>query len=182
MTTKISNDQKYIINTSKEEVYQTMLLMLNEIILKGEDEFELFEDINDILPEFYDLIKDHDKLISDKADEVFLSLQTYEKYENLVRCFRFYYSNCIKSDIECSQSFKDIKEWILNNNLIYDLFEFDKELLIQSLDITIDFLDDVNDEFDISCLITLTLLLFILPDKLRLKYNDASQYIRFILV
>lgn len=194
MTSKPNTDiiteikQEFTVETPKEEVLNTFILMLAEIIETKHD-FKYYTEVNNMITEIYELNDNMENKITKETNSVLLRIQTIPEYEDVIRCMRYYFYDMVKNDAQCSSIFKDIRSYIIENNTITnDIVDTDYvNLLIKSLNYVISILDDELDEISPLCLIPLDLfpsyihILRDIPDDMLDQFYDAYSYFRYIL-
>lgn len=179
-----SSNNKMIVISGRQEVWSTMMLVLEDISNSQEkqDEFDNIDEIFEIIPEITNYFGEdgfkHEK-ISKETDSVLLSLM--DEYEDLIRAFRYYFCDSIVSDFGCAKAFQEI-------NIYVD--EHSDELVKEGLNVnmmktvlqeTIYFLNNDVDQYKYKNLNTLSFLPLHLSYDIRHIYFDAYEFLRYIL-
>lgn len=164
-------DSGYSINHSKEVAYTNFVFVMSDVIANNK-EYPFKEGLVEISEEVYNIIKDPNYILSTEADEIILDMMKDPEYSMVAKCFRYYYTNCIKTDKKCIQTWKIIK------NHITKKYSNEKEIMdhIGSIDIVIDVINGNKDEIDNQDIVILLCISQILSGPIKYLWNDAYTY------
>jgi len=161
----------YTIDHSKSVAYSNFVFVLQDIITNKEY-YPLTDELMEISEEIYSIITKPNHIISPEADRVIIKLLNDQEYSMIAKCFRYYYSNCIKTDNKCIQTWKVIKSYI---NKKYASVE---EILqyLKYIDIIIDMIDTGKNTIDNDILFNLLCLSETVDDIMKDIFTDAYIY------
>lgn len=169
-----SNKDKIIVNTTKEEVWTTMMLVLTDI--SNNDKHEYYEDIMSAFHEISQLYGPSgfsNKRVSSNTDMILLKMMN--EYENLIRCFRHYFSDCIQDDESCAITFEQVRTYMNNHK---DNIE-DYDMIDIAFDDSIKYLRSDSDNYKIMNIIILSEVPMYLPSDISYKMLDALEHLNF---
>jgi len=176
-----NDDDEIIITVTQEEVWSAMMVVLEDISLNMHDELDIYDEVINIIPEITSYFSDNgfkEEKISRETDRILLSL--IDEHEYLIRCFRYYFCDCIKTDSECAESFKIIKDHV-NNNSEFLSKHIDITNVNSALENTIKFLNKITETLDFKNLIIINELPLYISYDIRHDFFDAYEFLNFTL-